>query len=209
MISVNKFQKQIIDDILNGEVKNVLDFIVKYTAANYNNKGKLVVAHDLVEHTKYFILEFDMLYEKLLKENYIKVIYEDRNENIFLMANNILELDNNDGAFQKLYSIDIIPLPELQEFKDRGYKSFEQYIWEKETNQKWKLTLAAIIIPAFLNIILAGINIFLFTTERNVIIKNKDAFPKQLNVKVDDLDKLKIQKTPDGGYLIKYKEIVK
>lgn len=182
---LSRLQKDIVLSISRGNVKTILDFLNKFTLIISSIKGQPISpakADFFFNEVQYKIIDVEDTYEKLI--DFKKVI------NLLTKAE-LIEIDKSSGlSFGYLVKPDspthiiailnsfreslIIPYNELQKFA-------KDFLTPQERNQKRQLWIP--IIVAITTVLVSAIlNYFIYTKEREVYIKNVNAFKDSLYI---------------------------
>ncbi|MBM4176815.1 MAG: hypothetical protein FJ213_11690 [Ignavibacteria bacterium] len=194
---LSKFQKEIVRKISNEEIKTVIDFLLifKLVLSNVTPKKSVKVGDTSIEEGEadFFV---DSIHYKILNrhETYTKLI--DFRKVINLLSKeeliDISLLSNITFGYVAYtnYANDIINL--LYSSRNtfiviyNEIKKFEKnFLTPQERNQRRQLWIP--IIVAIATVILSAIiNYFIYTKEREVFIKNVNAFQDTVKVKIID-----------------------
>jgi len=176
-MNLTQLQKEIISDIIDNKMYDLAMFIDKYVS---HTKSKLAV-NDLSKEIPEYIVtdpenekskfhEYASVINKLEKENLIDVIRYPRTKYAFhYYFNGIVEnLPMALPMIDLLKDADIFPNIGLSKFQDNKYKTEEEIRIEKAESKTFWLQMATISI-AIMSIL---VNLFMFSNEREVTIKN-------------------------------------
>lgn len=230
-MELTKLQKKIIDSIIKNEVYDVLTFIYKFLdyipheetikilgesdLARFSDpRGELLILRDF-EASFHAIKDYVTLIEKFKREFLIIEFdkgddhYDFYNE-IFLKFPTMLirkneEIQQPNEIHDLAYRYGrnyIMPMPDLLDFKNRGYKTleekrFESEVKDRKTAMKWTKTIALISIFGVL-----FSTLFNFFTNKNERIVEIKSMPKTDTIKAYILHNSTIDSTIDRTKLL-------
>jgi hypothetical protein len=232
-------QKEIIQSIVNKKTTDIHSYINIFfnfdkslikPSGMHNDPYKDGLVDPGIDKEIYIVKEQDDAIQKI--RDYSVVIHRlEKNDLIYL---NNIENDKDirksfyaekpKGLFpdrvlfnilNKFYNQEIIVTPELKDFVDRNYLTFEENEIFEERKHRIKAQRLTIIIAIFSILGTIGTTLFqyfTYTNERVVLIKNENAFSDTLNIRIIDemknhiaLDSLKIKGTNIDSVLSKNK----
>lgn len=213
MNALTEFQKKIIDKIISREVNDIYSFFKELFGWKYRNyiwSGYKEIINedyqhdcdylyeinkDQIEDIRLKISEYISLFNLIEKNNYIYSIEIKKRIfmplMIFKSATQIDELKLFDlmNINQLIYNrskYEFFPSPELAAFKERGYITVQQEILLKEIKERKRaqyLTIIVALLSIFVGLMSIIVDIVYSGKDRDVNIKNENAFKDTIFVK--------------------------
>jgi hypothetical protein len=195
---LSNFQKEIVRKIANDKIKTIKDFLKEFNLIEraQEKKEKHIGDEKITEGNSDFSFDNDHFRVKDRDTTFTKLIDFKKVVNLLSRAD-LIEIEKSANLGMGYSEVDDRPkeiINFIWSFQDlliiayNEIKNFEKdFLTPQERNQKWQRWIP--IIVAVLTVLLSTIiNYFIYTKEREVTIKNQNAFKDSIYVKILNVD---------------------
>jgi len=203
-MKLSDFQKTVVNSILSGKCTEIVSFLNEYgeltqeiSQGNYSiashsfSNGSTVYVPKDRELTFTRLKEYVSLWDRLQVMGLIYTVSLDlKGKSLFPLFRSATSPDT--AMLSIIYEHlkkEIFTLPELSAFAARGFLTTEEYFLQEENRDRKKaqrLTLIIAVISIAATFLSALFQYFTYTTDRNVVIKNANAFSDTTKVIIID-----------------------
>lgn len=193
VMRLSDYQKKIIKSINTKEVNNIFSFIQKYCPIDDKVADSEIVLR--INDVGYAIRDELKMIDNLRNLTFVlsllersNLMYQTTEVGTVSMATtssnqNLSYIFDFVSAHRKIH---YLPTEELKTFIKNNYLTNEEIEYQEERKSRKKAQRLTIIVALGTLIITTIFNYFTYTTDRTVIIKNKDAFSDTISVNIID-----------------------